>query len=72
VAAGDGVTVEGGGFCESVLRGRSVIVVQQTAEPFTPHDAPVVWCWSDNGEDQAVAQALVVAFEVIMLDELMD
>ena len=54
------------------LRGRPVIVLQQTAEPLTTGDALVAGRWSHNGEDQPVAQPLVVALDVIMLDELTD
>jgi hypothetical protein len=49
-----------------------VIVLQQTAEPLTTRDALVAWRWSHNGDDQPVAQPLVVALDVIMLDELTD
>ena len=51
---------------------RPVIVLQQTAEPLTTHHAPVAWRRSHNEEDQPVDQALVVALDVIMLDELTD
>ena len=66
------VTVDGGRVLRVSLRGRPVIVLQQTAEPLTTHDAPVAWRRSHNGEDQPVVQALVVALDVIMLDELTD
>jgi len=66
------VTVDGWCVLGVSLRRRPVIVLQQTAEPLTTYDAPVAWRWSHNGEDQPVVQALVVALEVIMLDELTD
>jgi hypothetical protein len=66
------VTAEGARSERVSLRGRPVIVLQQTAEPLTTHDVPVLWCSSHNGHDQPVAQALVVALDVIMLDELTD
>jgi hypothetical protein len=47
-------------------------VLQQTAEPLTRHHAPVAAGWSHSGENQAVVQALVVALDVIVLDELTD
>jgi hypothetical protein len=66
------VTVEGRRVLRVSLRGRPVIVLQQTAEPLTTRDALVAWRLSHNGEDQPGAQALVVALDVIMLDELTD
>ena len=65
-------TVAGGRVERVSLRGWPVIVLQQTAEPLTTHDAPVAWRRSHNGEDQPIAQALVIALDVIMLDELTD
>jgi hypothetical protein len=65
------VTVEGRVLRVS-LRGGLVIVLQQTAEPLTTHHAPVARRWSHSGEDQSVVQALVVALEMIVLDELTD
>ena len=32
----------------------------------------MAWRWGHNGEDQPIAQALVVTLDVIMLDELTD
>jgi hypothetical protein len=43
------VTVDGGRILRVSLRGRPVIVLQQTAEPLTTHDAPVAWRWSPTG-----------------------
>ena len=65
-------TVEGTRASRVNLRGGLVIVLQQTAEPLATRDALVAWRWSHSGENQPVAQALVVAFDVIMLDELTD
>jgi hypothetical protein len=70
--AGMIVTVDGERVLRVSLRGRPVIVLQQTAEPLTTYDAPVAWRWSHNGEDQPVVQALVIALDVIVLDELTD
>ena len=47
-----------------------MIVLQQTAKPLTAHDAPGVSFLGHNGDDQPVAQALMITFEVIMLNEL--
>jgi hypothetical protein len=40
------VTVDGAPVLRVSLRGRPVIVLQQTAEPLTTYDAPVAWRWS--------------------------
>jgi hypothetical protein len=65
------VTVEGARPA-SQLRGGLVIVLQQTAEPLTAHNAPVARRWSHSRENQAVVQALVAALDVIVLDEVTD
>jgi hypothetical protein len=65
-------TVEGRRALRVSLRGWPVIVLQQTAEPLTTRDALLAWRWSHNGEDQPIAQPLVIALDVIMLDELTD
>jgi hypothetical protein len=58
------------GFCAPLLRGRSVVVLQQAAQTLTTRDAVVALRLNALGEKQDVAQALMGPFEVIMRDEL--
>src|SRR5437879_5474307 len=54
------------------LRRWSVAVLQQATDPLTRHDALAASHLATNGQDQLIAQALMVSFTVIMLDELTD
>ena len=51
------------------LRCRSVVVLQQTAQPLTADDAVVASRLNTSGENQSIAQALMVPLLVIMHDE---
>ena len=50
--------------------GGSVIVLQQSTEPLTRQNAAVAVCQGRYRHDQLIAQALMVAFAMIVLDEL--
>ena len=56
----------------ALLRRWSVVVLQQATDPLTRHDALAASRLANNGQDQLIAQALMVSFTVIMLDELTD
>src|SRR5712691_8785803 len=53
-------------------RGGSVIVLQQATEPLTRQNAAVADDLGGHRHDQLIAQALMVAFAMIVLDELAD
>src|SRR5882672_2977831 len=53
-------------------RGGSVIVLQQATEPLTRQNATVADALGRHRHDQLIAQALMVAFAMIVLDELAD
>src|SRR5712691_13099085 len=53
-------------------RGGSVIVLQQATEPLTRQNAAVADGLGGHRHDQLIAQALMVAFAMIVLDELPD
>ena len=56
----------------AILRRWSVVVLQQATEPLTRQDAAVADDLSRHRHDQLIAQALMVALVMIMLDELAD
>ena len=60
------------GFWALLLRGRSVVVLQETAQMLSAGDAVVASRLNASREDQDVAQALMIALMVIMRDELGD
>jgi len=49
-----------------------MVVLQQTTEPVTRHNPPIARRLDDHGQNQLVAQALMVAFMMIMRHELAD
>ena len=53
-------------------RGGSVVVLQHASEPLPRQNAPVADGWSRYRYDQLIAQALMVPFVMIMLDEFVD
>jgi len=52
--------------------GGSVIVLQQSTEPLTRQNAAVADGLGRHRHDQLIAQALMVAFAMVVLDELAD
>jgi len=53
-------------------RGGSVIILQQATEPLTRQNAAVADGLGGHRHDQLIAEALMVAFAMIVLDELPD
>jgi hypothetical protein len=56
----------------ALLRGRSVVILQEAAQTLSADDAVVASGLKASREDQYVAQALMIALKVIMRDELGD
>ena len=59
-----------GRVCSPFLRGRSVVVLQETAQALMADDAVAASRLNTNGENQDIPQALMVPLLVIMRDEL--
>jgi hypothetical protein len=64
--------IVGGSSVWRALRGRSMVVLQEAAQTLSADDAVVASLLKASGEDQHVAQALMIALMVIMRDELGD
>jgi DNA-nicking Smr family endonuclease len=49
-----------------------MVVLQQATEPLTRHNAPIALRLDHHGQNQLVAQSLMVAFVMIMRNEFAD
>ena len=54
------------------LRGAPMVVVQDPAEAFTTNEGGGVVAWRRGREQKSIAEPLVVAFEMIVIDEHAD
>jgi hypothetical protein len=57
---------------QALSRGSPMVVLQQVTEPLTRHNAPIAPRLDHQGQNQLVAQSLMVAFVVVMRNELAD
>jgi hypothetical protein len=57
---------------ESALRGASRVVLQQSAQPPTTGNRAVAVSRPRGGEEQSVVHALMVSFEMVVFDELVN